>query len=109
MVLPTILKLNKYFQLYQDDSNKKHPIMPLLIYLLQKGCSWEATNKDGKKASDILLENGCPREIVNLLDRTAENWKRYPIGPNGCMGQNGKCALAPAFRVSCPHKSQDRF
>jgi len=73
--------------------------------LIQKGCPWEAANNAGQKASDILLEKGYPKDLIDLLDQTALKYKRWPVGLNGCMGHNGECASAVTYRLSCPHKA----
>lgn len=56
-------------------------------------------------ASDILLEKGYPNEIVELLNQMASKWKRWTVGPNGCMGKKGECVLQATFRLSCTHKA----
>ena len=84
----------------------KYPILALLVYLVRNGCDWEAANKAGKKASDILREKGYSKELVDLLDQMASKYKRLPVGPNGCMmGENCECAAVATFRVSCLHKA----
>ncbi len=83
---------------------QEYPILPLLAYLMYHGCSWEAVNEVGKKAGDILLKKGYPKEVIELLNQTAELYKRRPFGPRGCMGQNGECVQQPVFRLTCLHK-----
>jgi len=87
------------------EAVKKHPMLPLLVYLIQKGCCWETANKAGKKASDILSEKGFSEELIGFLDQTAAKWKIWPAGLKGCMSQNGQCASEAAYRLTCPHKS----
>ena len=93
------------FQLYQDEAMKQHPILPLLVYLIQKGCCWETVNKAGKKACDILSENGFSEQLIYFLNQTAVKWKVWPAGTKGCMGQNGQCASEAAYKLTCPHKT----
>lgn len=85
--------------------DKKNPLIAFLVYLIRNGCDWEATNKAGKKASDILREKGYSKELIELLDQTASKCKKLPVGPNGCMGRNGECAAVATYRFSCPHKA----
>lgn len=87
---------------------QEYPILSLLAYLLYHGCSWETVNGFGQKAADILLKKGYPKEVIELLNQTAEQYKRWPFGPRGCMGQNGECAEQPVFRLSCDHKATFR-
>ena len=82
-----------------------HPILPVIAYFLYFGCSWETVNKAGKTASDILLEKGCPKDVMETLDATAARWKRWIVGANGCMGRGGGCVEPALFRLSCPHKA----
>jgi len=97
------------FQIYNDEAYKNliksHPILALLVYLIQKECCWETANKTGKKAADILLEKGYSTEVIEFLNKVALNWKRLSSGPNGCMGQNGECAQQAVYRLSCDHKA----
>ena len=64
----------------QRKINKKlfenHPILLILAYLIKKGSCWEATNKDGQRASKILLEKGHSQYIIDVLGRTAAQRKR---------------------------------
>ena len=82
-----------------------HPILPVIAYFLYFGCSWETVNKAGKTATDILLEKGCPKDVMETLDATAARWKRWIVGANGCMGRGGGCVEPALFRLSCPHKA----
>jgi len=85
---------------------KRQPIIAFLVYLIRNECDWEAANKAGKKASDILREKGYSKELIDMLDQTASKCKSLPVGPNGCMvGQNGECAAVATYRLSCPHKT----
>jgi len=92
-------------QLYQDEPIRKHPMLPLLVYLIQKGCSRETSNKAGQRTSDILLGKGFSKLLIDFLDQTAAKWKRWPTDPKGCMGRNGQCAAEATFRLTCPHKA----
>ena len=118
MILPSTNLLNynifilKLFQVYgnvQDDCCKKlmetHPILALLSYLMERGCNWDAVNSTGKKAVDLLVEKGLPKELIDILDQTAAKWKRWPIGPAGCMGLNGECVQQAVYRLSCSHRA----
>jgi len=82
-----------------------HLILPVIAYLLYFGCYWETVNKAGKTATDILLEKGCPKDVIETLDATAARWKRWIVGANGCMGRGGGCIEPAIFRLSCPHKA----
>ena len=84
---------------------KECPILlAFLVYLIRNGCDWEAANKTGKKAADILREKGYSKELIDLLDQTALKCKSLPAGPNGCMiSQKGVCGSKATYRLSCPH------
>jgi len=43
------------------------PTQPLLAYLIKKGLCWERKNRQGKTAEDILLQQGCPKDVVDSL------------------------------------------
>jgi len=83
---------------------KNHPILPALIYLLQRGCSWDAANKTGRTASAILVDLGYSKEAIQLLTSEAVKYRRMPAGPGGCMGLDGGCANLAVLRFSCQHK-----
>ena len=82
-----------------------HPILPLISYLLFYGSPWDTVNKAGKRATDILLERGYPKDVIDTLNATAAKWKRWIPGPNGCMGQNGACPQQAVLGLYCSHKS----
>jgi len=83
---------------------ENHPILPTLIYFIQRGCSWDAANNAGKTASVILAEAGYPKEAIELLDAEAARFRRPPAGPQGCMGQDGNCASSAMFSLFCKHR-----
>jgi len=84
---------------------KKHPILFLILYLIEKGCCWEKSNEKGDTASEIFIANGYKKNVVDLIDKFAADKKKTSgrVAPV-CMGQQGKCQQPPNFTLSCPHK-----
>ena len=72
---------------------KSHPILSLLAYLIQNGCSLGTPNKSGQKAADILLEKGCPNDISDVLDRMAAKRTK----------KSCKCGQEVLYSTYCPH------
>lgn len=74
---------------------ERHPILSLLAYLIRNGCSLDTSNRTSQKASDILLEKGFPKDIFEVLDRTAAKRTK-----KGCA-----CGQEALYSTYCPrHK-----
>ncbi len=84
---------------------KNHPTLPAIIYLLRRGCNWDAANNAGKTASAILVELGYSKEAIALLDSEAAKCRQLPVGLGGCMGLDGQCGNLAVLRLSCQHKA----
>lgn len=85
---------------------KKHPILYLILYLIEKGCCWEISNDKGVTASGIFMENGYKKNVVDLIDKFSSDKRKKTsrgVAPV-CMGQQDECKQPPNFTLSCPHK-----
>lgn len=47
---------------------ENYPTQPLLAYLIEKGMSWESKNQKGETAADILLQQKCPKNVIDSLN-----------------------------------------
>ncbi len=80
------------------------PNLSLLCYLMIKGCGFDATNKTGVKAMDVLVGKGSPENIAEILNRFVSHFQnKEPSSMMVCMGSNG-CGQMPVLHISCPHE-----
>ena len=82
-------------------------ILSLICYFMIKGCNFEATNKAGVKAADVLIGIGCPKSITQTLNRFVAQFKNEgsAVGTVLCMGRINGCVQTAEFHLFCPHKS----
>ncbi len=83
---------------------KQHPILFLVLYLIEKGCCWEASNIGNKTASAILMQKGYQKEVIDVIDQFAGEKKKSSNGVPLCLGQQEECKHPHNFTLSCPHK-----
>jgi len=82
---------------------ENYPTCPLLAYLISQGFCWERKDDEGRSAADILLQKGCPKEVVDNLNKL---YMRSSGKTTECMGEKD-CDLPATHQLSCSiHNSE---
>lgn len=70
---------------------ERYPTTPLLAYLISLGFCWESQNEEGETAADILLQQGCPKDVIDSLNSL---YVRTSGKITNCMGKENRALPA---------------